>query len=512
MLSLRRMLRGLITAGLVASVVVAGVAWFGSQLTERAVNKELVANEVIADILPPPLYLVEMRLVVAMAIEGSISTEQAKAEHARLAREYAERRKRYDADPPEGIASHLAGAQHAAGEKFIVAALRAIEARAAGDATSAQQAVQAAHALYVEHRRGVDATVQVASAQAREAAKERAEIQVFAAGTKLLVLGAALLLLVLFGGWVRRAVFRATGGEPAEAARIANAVARGDLSIRPAVRAGDTSSVMAAMAAMCESLSTLVGTVRASSQGIATGSQQIASGNSDLCQRTEVQAANLQQTASAMEQISGTVQNTASAASQASNLSGQASAVATQGAEVMSQVMQTMQDITKSSRQIGEITSVIDGIAFQTNILALNAAVEAARAGEQGRGFAVVAGEVRSLAQRSAAAAREINTLIAGSVEKVEQGAQQVAAAGATMNDIVNQVKRVNELIAEISVAAREQTQGVRTVGASITELDTATQNNAALVEQSAAAAGSLARLAQDLVQVVDRYRVQPVT
>ena len=506
------MLRVLVVAGLVAIVAVSTVAGLGSHFTERATSRQMVANEVTADILPPPLYLVELRLVLAMALDGSMPIDQARAERDRLAREYADRVKRYESDPPYGLEKRLLGEQHAQGQRFLEAADAVLAAVAGGDSAGAQQRLKAAHQFYLAHRQGVLDTVAAADAFAKAASADRSAARTSARIAEGGVLVLALVLLTVLGGAVRRAVFRATGGEPAEVARIANAVAQGDLTVRPVVRPGDRSSVMASMAAMCENLSTLVGTVRSSSMTIASGSQQIATGNSDLAQRTEEQAANVQQTASAMGQISGTVQNTAAAAQQASSLSRQASAVATQGAEVMVQVVQTMNAISDSSRKIAEITSVIDGIAFQTNILALNAAVEAARAGEQGRGFAVVAGEVRSLAQRSAAAAKEISMLINSSVGKVEQGAAQVGSAGATMNDIVAQVKRVNELITQISVAAGEQTQGVRTVGNSITVLDSATQRNAALVEESAAAANSLARMAQMLVQQVERYRLQPAS
>jgi methyl-accepting chemotaxis protein len=248
--------------------------------------------------------------------------------------------------------------------------------------------------------------------------------------------------------------------------------------------------------------------VRNASESIATGSAQIATGNADLSQRTEEQASNLQQTAASMEQMNATVKNSADTARQASQLATSASSVAEKGGSVVGQVVATMEDITASSKKIADIIGVIDGIAFQTNILALNAAVEAARAGEQGRGFAVVASEVRSLAQRSAGAAKEIKALISASVEKVETGSKLVGDAGSTMTDIVTQVRRVADLMGELSAAAVEQTAGIGQVSTAVGQLDQVTQQNAALVEESAAAADSLKQQAAKLSEVVGVFRL----
>jgi len=276
----------------------------------------------------------------------------------------------------------------------------------------------------------------------------------------------------------------------AQAVQVAQTVAAGDLSSQISVDSKDeTGQLLQALKTMNASLVDVVGTVRQGADSIATGSAQIATGNADLSQRTEEQASNLQQTAASMEQLSATVKNNAETARQATQLASSASAAASKGGEVVGQVVGTMEAITASSKKISDIIGVIDGIAFQTNILALNAAVEAARAGEQGRGFAVVASEVRSLAQRSAEAAKEIKVLINDSVVNVETGSQQVGEAGRTMDDIVAQVKRVNDLIAEISAATIEQTAGIGQVSDAVTQLDQVTQQNAALVEESAAAA-----------------------
>jgi methyl-accepting chemotaxis protein len=261
---------------------------------------------------------------------------------------------------------------------------------------------------------------------------------------------------------------------------------------------------------MRNSLARLVSQVRQGTDTIATASSQIAAGNQDLSSRTEEQASSLEETAASMEELTSTVKQNADNARQANQLAVSASSVAVKGGSVVAQVVDTMGAINASSRKIVDIISVIDGIAFQTNILALNAAVEAARAGEQGRGFAVVAAEVRNLAQRSASAAKEIKGLIDDSVSKVGEGSQQVAQAGRTMDEIVDSVKRVTDIMAEIQAASQEQTQGIGQINQAITQMDQVTQQNAALVEEAAAAAASLQEQAAGLSQVVSVFRLDP--
>jgi methyl-accepting chemotaxis protein len=322
----------------------------------------------------------------------------------------------------------------------------------------------------------------------------------------LAMTGAAALSGLAIGVFITKGITRALGGEPEAVARAANDVAAGNLTTDIDTSRATAGSVVAAMHDMQLSLRRVVSQVRASSDSIATGSSQIASGNADLSQRTEEQASNLQQTAASMEQLTATVQTNADTARQAAQLAGSATTAAGQGGVVVQQAVQSMEAISAASKKIADIIGVIDGIAFQTNILALNAAVEAARAGEQGRGFAVVATEVRTLAQRSAGAAKEIKALIQSSVETVEAGNQQVGEAGRAMKDIVAQVKRVNDLIAEISAATVEQTQGIGQVGDAVNQLDQVTQQNAALVEESAAAAESLNQQAARLVDAVSVF------
>jgi methyl-accepting chemotaxis protein len=298
------------------------------------------------------------------------------------------------------------------------------------------------------------------------------------------------------------------GGEPGYAMRVARSIATGDLSVHVDVRPGDTSSLLYAMGRMAESLRQLVGNVASGARMVADTSQQIAQGNVDLSQRTEEQACTLEETASSMEQLTGTVMQNADGARKANELAAGASEVALKGGAVVGQVVSTMTAISESSRKIGDIIAVIDSIAFQTNILALNASVEAARAGEQGRGFAVVAAEVRNLAQRSAAAAREIKALIGDSVGTVQAGSRLVDAAGRTMGEIVEAVKGVTTLIAEIAAASQEQSTGIEQVNRAVSQMEQVVQQNASLVEQATAATESMKDQAAALLRSVSRFKL----
>ena len=302
---------------------------------------------------------------------------------------------------------------------------------------------------------------------------------------------------------------RSIKGPIVHAVVIAQTVAAGDLTSTIEVRTGDeTGQLMQALKDMNQRLASTVSQIRSGTETMATAASEIAAGNFNLSSRTEQQASSLEETAASMEQLTSTVKQNADHARQANQLAQSASEVAVRGGEVVGRVVATMGTINSSSKKIVDIISVIDGIAFQTNILALNAAVEAARAGEQGRGFAVVASEVRSLAQRSAAAAREIKTLISTSVDRVEAGSRLVAQAGSTMTDIVGSVHNVSNIIGEISTASREQSQGIGLVNESVNRLEQMTQQNAALVEESTAAAESLREQARRLSEVLQGFRL----
>ncbi|WP_047218725.1 MULTISPECIES: methyl-accepting chemotaxis protein [Delftia] len=332
--------------------------------------------------------------------------------------------------------------------------------------------------------------------------------------------GVAMLVLTLLAAalgslvaWmITRTVKQQLGGEPSYAAGVARQIAQGDLSVQVQLAPGDTSSLLRAMEDMRAGLARVVADVRQSSESIATGASQIASGNADLSQRTEEQASNLEQTAASMEEMNATVKLNADTVRTATQLAASSSQAATGGGKIVDRVVATMEQITASSRKIEDIIGVIDSIAFQTNILALNAAVEAARAGEQGRGFAVVASEVRSLAQRSAGAAKEIKVLIGESVSKVDEGSGLVSETGSAMKDIVQQAQRVADLIGEIGAATAEQADGVAQVGDAVVQLDQVTQQNAALVEESAAAAASLNAQAARLVDLVSLFKLDGVS
>ena len=307
---------------------------------------------------------------------------------------------------------------------------------------------------------------------------------------------------------ITRGLLKQLGGEPDYTASIASSIANGDLAVSIDTSGNDKDSLLFEMKEMRNSLVDIVGQVRSGTETIGTASREIAAGNIDLSARTEMQASSLEKTASAMEELTSTVKQNADNAREANQLASVASDVAIKGGKVVSEVVNTMSSIDASAKKIVDIIGVIDGIAFQTNILALNAAVEAARAGEQGRGFAVVASEVRNLAQRSASAAKEIKTLIGASVEQVNAGSMLVAQAGSTMNDIVDSVQRVSDIITEITAASSEQSVGIDEINRAIGQMDAVTQQNAALVEESAAAAESMQHQAHNLAQVVSVFKL----
>ncbi|MBW0445756.1 methyl-accepting chemotaxis protein [bacterium M00.F.Ca.ET.228.01.1.1] len=346
--------------------------------------------------------------------------------------------------------------------------------------------------------------VQIEQQSAEQFAHQRNVLIAFCIGAVALAIGAGIL--------ITRGLMRALGAEPVALAEVTRHVAQGDLRPVPGASKAPAGSVLASMGEMQSSLVRLIGNVRSAADSIATGSSQIASGNVDLSSRTEQQAASLQETASSMEELTTTVKQNAENAQQASTLSANASEVALKGNGVVGEMVGTMGEISANSTRIAEITGMIEGIAFQTNILALNAAVEAARAGEQGRGFAVVASEVRNLAQRSSSAAKEIKDLISTSVEKIRDGSSLADKAGMTMAEVTQAVARVTDIMGEIAAASAEQSRGIEQVNQAITQMDEVTQQNAALVEEAAAASKSLEDQGRQLNQSVSFFRLDGAT
>ncbi|HEY1090465.1 MAG TPA: methyl-accepting chemotaxis protein [Burkholderiaceae bacterium] len=356
--------------------------------------------------------------------------------------------------------------------------------------------------------------VKFAKAKNEAVAVTRAEMEAFT--TKMVSISVALAVLALVTGvwlmwWLISNVMKQLGGEPDYAARIAHGIAAGDFSQAVELQRKDSDSLLFSMDAMRVRLSQTLQDVQTAAHNVSSGAREIALGNADLSARTEDQAASLEETASSMEEMTSTVHQNAENAQQARQLGKSAAEIATQGGAVVGRVVETMASIKDGSRKIVEIISVIDGIAFQTNILALNAAVEAARAGEQGRGFAVVAGEVRTLAQRSAAAAKEIKELIGDSVNRVDAGSLLVDEAGATMEEVVSSVQRVTNILDEIAAASQEQSSGIEQINLAITQMDEVTQQNAALVEEAAAAAQSMQDQAERLAATVAQFKLASV-
>jgi len=395
----------------------------------------------------------------------------------------------------------------AAGAKFRDVRNDLVKRKTAGDKLAGDEIQKQLRPAADAYSQAVDELAlyqkeRVDAARASAARSERDGIMMLAGGA---VMG---VLLSIGCAW---ALARSIIDPLRQASQLAGRVAAGDLNATEVVdlRRDEVQTLVADLSTMQSRLAHLVSSVQTVSESIGHSSAEIATGNQDLSQRTEQTASNLQQTASSMEQLTATVRQSADSARQASTLATSASEIATKGGDVVARVVSTMSEIAASSNKIADIIGVIDGIAFQTNILALNAAVEAARAGEQGRGFAVVASEVRSLAQRSAAAAKEIKGLIGASVEKVESGSKMVQEAGTTMTDIVSSVKRVSDIIDEISTAANEQSDGIGQVNQAVNQLDQMTQQNAALVEESAAATEGLKQQTVQLASVVGTFKLR---
>ncbi|MFM9437346.1 methyl-accepting chemotaxis protein [Janthinobacterium sp. CG_23.3] len=497
--------------GLVLAFLVGIVALGTSGLADlnASTDKIIKLDWVKATLAANALDNVRGSMTRVFQLTGSANEAEAKAGRERLAaNELAFTESLAKLEPllyrPEGKA--LLSKARGEGEQYVASYKKVLALLAAGDREGANAL---AHGETYDALHKFAATLRDFNALQRRLVDESGEHsarQFEFSRTLLIALGGIAVLLGGAAAWlVSRSITRPLG----EAVRIAQTVAAGDLTSRIVVASSDeTGQLLLALRDMNASLQNIVGQVRNGTESIANGSSEIAKGNLDLSARTEQQASALEQTASAVEELTSTVKQNGDNARQANQLAGSASNVAVKGGQVVSQVIETMAAINDSAKKIVDIISVIDGIAFQTNILALNAAVEAARAGEQGRGFAVVASEVRNLAQRSAAAAREVKELIGDSVDKVDTGSKLVTQAGNTMDDIVASVQRVTDIMGEISSASHEQEIGIEQIHQAITEMDGVTQQNAALVEEAAAAAGSLNDQAAVLAQAVSIFKL----
>ena len=506
--SFRHRLLGLAGFNIMAVLLcVAAGSYSAKQLTRISEDVGL-SKDAVADILPPPMYLIEIRLVLSQLVEGSLSQAQGKAEITRLAKEYTDRVTHWQQQPnvPDAVRQSLLGEQHRRAEAFIAEAKTVADMAGHMGSEDLRLKIPEVNALYQAQRQAVDATVKTATSVAEASLQEFASVVRHSQAALAGVLVGSVTLSVLLFGLTIRSILRPLQ----DSVEAVDRMATGDLDVVITHQGRDELTILSqALARLRQSLTNTVQVVQRNAEGVAQTSQVIASSNADLSDRTQRQAAALQQTAATMSQLSAGMGTTAEHAREAAELASGASQAASRSGTVMSEVVHSIRDIQAGSRQIGDIIGVIDGVAFQTNILALNAAVEAARAGEQGKGFAVVASEVRSLAQRSGEAAREIMRLITGSGEQVERGTQLVEAAGQAMDDTVNAIRRVEQIIQDIHTASREQSEGVVQVEQAVCQMDEGTQQNAALVHEGANTAAELRGQAQLLLASIDTFKLQ---
>ncbi|MDO9235322.1 MAG: methyl-accepting chemotaxis protein [Aquabacterium sp.] len=472
-----------------------------------AANATFVAKDVVADILPPPLYLIEMRLILSQALEQTISPVEADKAYQRLKGEYDARVSYWQANPPHGLERDLLGSQHTAALTFMTEARRQIiQPLLAGQLDVARAALPQVHALYLSHRQGVDVSVVSGTNMANDAIATMADIS---KQSPFVMLSLTAVLLTMAGGlfWT---VSRKVISQVKQAADLADQVADGNLMVSVQAETRDeVGQLLEALNRMAIGLSTMVNEVRSSAHAIDDAANGIAQDSRTLSSRSEGQGHELSRAVESMTQMSSMVKHSTNTADQAKETASRASTVASQGGEAVHNMVKTMNEIQGSSQRISEIIGVIDGIAFQTNILALNAAVEAARAGEQGRGFAVVASEVRSLAQRSATAAREIKGLITSSVDKVQEGHNVVSQAGSTMASVVDHVQQVHNLIAQISDASQDQLNHIGQVHQAIHTLNASNHDNESLVACLSASADALGAQGTQMMAAVGSFQTK---
>lgn len=481
------------------------------KVTGPVYQRIVQGKDLIADVLPPPEYIIESYLVTLQLAASDDKAEQ-DALTARLKilkTDYDARHEFWLKEELDGnLADILLRQAHQPAIAFYATAFgELVPAVQKSDNAAVAEATARLKAFYATHRTAVDEVVKLTAKRIAEDESMAKDRIASASLLLMLILAGSLGASVLVAAVIVRGLLTDLGGEPHYAVEITRQIASGDLTMDIAVKNNDRQSLLYSMKTMQAVLAETVANIKTAVESVSTGSHQIAVGNFDLSARTEHQASSLEQTAASMEELTGTIKQNAESARLASNLANSASDVAAKGGAVVSEVVSTMQSIDASAKKIVDIISVIDGIAFQTNILALNAAVEAARAGEQGRGFAVVASEVRMLAQRSAAAAKEIKALIGDSVEKVGTGARLVDQAGVTMDEVVASIRRVSGIISEIAAASIEQQAGIEQVNQAVSQMDQVTQQNAALVEEASAAAKSLQDQADHLTETVARFK-----
>ena len=474
--------------------------------------QDIVQNkDLVADVLPPPEYIIESYLVTLqmMAADGAAQTRLVERLKT-LKGEYDTRHEvwvkaRLDAQ----LGPLLLKSAHTPAIAFYDAAFtKLVPALNAGDHAAATAIMQSMATLYEEHRRAIDEVVKLAVAGSERGESKGAQQIETARLVMLAVLLGSLAAGLAVAWYILRGLLHRLGGEPAYAADICRQVAAGRLDLAVEVRGDQQGSLLASIRAMQQTLAGTVSGIQSAADTLALGTNEISAGNQDLASRTEQQSASLEEATRAVQALTDNVHNNARDAEQASALARTASSIAENGGVVVGDVVRTMELISASSAKIVDIIGVIDGIAFQTNILALNAAVEAARAGEQGRGFAVVAGEVRSLAQRSATAAKEIKVLIDASVQQMQAGSNMVGQAGSTMVEVVGSVRQVSDIIGRISAASQEQSEGIERVHQSVNQMETVAVQNAALVEEAAAAAASLREQAEALKGTVGNFSI----